>query len=344
MRKNLLCLIALLIVSIIGKSQEKPTEEFKPSGTGIGVVFFDYKYDLTKDAVQKSAYEISRAYLGYKYDFSKAVSGKVIFDMAYDATLKNYSVFLKNAQLDWAVLPMLKLSMGMIGLKHFDTQEKFMNNRYVMKTMIDNYGFGVAADLGLNVEIPVNDMFTFNLFAVNGEGFKSLQDKDGLHRFGGNVIAKPIDGLLLKLHYEMNEGKDHTAPTDTANISCLSAFVGYEVKDKFRLSIEYNKLNNGKDYKTYSDSYTLDGLSVFGAYDIDPKFEIFARYDLLESNIVGNAANEWNYNKDGSLVMAGVQYKIAKGVNISANYRTWMYKNTNINSTNGLYLNLGFVF
>ncbi len=322
--------------------------EFKPSGSGIGTVFFNYKYDLSKDIDRRSSFNLERAYLGYKYDFARNISGKVIFDVSYDPTVKSFTAFAKNAFLEWAINPKVKLSVGLIPIRHFELQEKVWGYRYIMKTFTDEYGMGTTADLGLGLELPVSEMLTFNAYIVNGEGFKSLQDDFGMHKFGANATLKPAEGLSFRVHYDMMATKDTLAITklvgDTTTISIFTAFAGYEVMDQFRIGVEYNLMNNGTTYRKWAEDYKLSGLSLFGTYIIDSQFEVFARYDYLTSNVIGNADDEWNYNGDGSLVMAGVQYKPIKGVNFALNYRTFMHKNSDIDAHTGLYLNLGLMF
>ncbi len=326
-------------------------DEFKPSGSAIGTVFFNYKYDLTTDVDKKSSFNLERAYLGYKYDFAKNLSGRVLFDVGYDGTTKAYTAFAKNAFLEWAMCPHFKLSAGLIPLKHFDLQEKAWGYRYIMKPVADEYGFGTTADLGVNAEIPVNDMLSFNAFVINGEGFKSIQDNFGFHKVGANVTVKPVDGLSFRLHYDMNPGKynaiippDTTESTIETTISVLSAFVGYEVKDVFRVGFDYNMMNNATNFKVPAEDYKLNAFSVFGAYIFNPNWEIFARYDNVTSNELEGATLPWNAN-DGSMVMGGIQYRPLKNINFALNYRTFMYKeDANRNNPSAIYLNLGMFF
>ena len=60
-------------------------------------------YDFSQNATKKSAFELTRSYLGYQYDFSKNISAKVIFDAGTDTGFSEYSILLKTAQLDWKV-------------------------------------------------------------------------------------------------------------------------------------------------------------------------------------------------------------------------------------------------
>lgn len=349
--------IAITLMMLISAFALKAQTEFKPGGSGIGTVFFNYKYDLTEDVTRASSFNLERAYLGYKYDFTQNLSGRVIFDMAYDPTVKSFTVFAKNAYLDWGLSPHFKLSFGLIPLRHFDYQDKFWGYRYIMKTFTDEYGMGTTADLGVNAEIPVNNILSFNVFAINGEGFRSLQDNFGMHKFGGNVTVKPVEGLSFRVHYDMMGNKYRLADTlpvqDTSTISVFTAFAGYEVKDLFRIGVEYNMMNNAYQFTKYADNRQLSGISIFGTYIINPKWEVFARYDMLTSNTPGGFEDPWNYAPskpkvtaytNGSMVMGGMQYKITKGVNVALNYRTYINDNEALTNPSAVYLNLGMGF
>ena len=53
---------------------------------------------------------------------------------------------------------------------------------------------------------------------------------------------------------------------------------------------------------------TLDGISVYAIYVINKKFEVFGRFDQLGSNTLPGETQKWNYDKNGNLIIAGVQY------------------------------------
>jgi hypothetical protein len=338
MRKLLFFTLFLLVCIFPVKAQD----EFKPGGKGTGTLFFNYHHDFTKETEQKNAFEIERAYLGYSYEFSKSISSRIVLDVGHDG--EAYTAFVKNAVLDWQLFPKLKFTAGIFTLKQFDTQERFWDYRYIMKSFDDQYGLGSSADLGVNLEFPINEMITINTFILNGEGYQSLQDINGTLRVGGNIIVKPVKGLTAKFYYDQMAGKDIVIPVDTTTISNISIFIGYEIKDKFRLGIEYNNLVDGKDYKTFAHGYKLGGTSIYGTYIISSKLELLARYDILKSNKIENTNEVWNLSGDGSMILGGIQYKPVKGVNLALNYRAWLYDKPDTPTDSEVYINIGINF
>ena len=313
-------------------------------GKVTGTVFFNYHRDMTKDALQKSAFEIDRAYLGYDYTFSDKFSAKVTLDVGKD-NVSDFTYYLKAAQLDYKAASWAKLSTGMIVLNQFSDQEKFWGYRYIYKSFQDQHSFGTSADLGFNSELSLHKTLKMNLFALNGEGYKKVQDLYGKYKIGGNLVFTPTEKITLKAYYSEQDSKKlvGTDVVENPKVSNLAFFAGFDMKT-FRVGGEYNIMNNGKKFTDAAEDHDLSGFSIYTTYVINKKVELFARYDKLESNKVGTAAANWNASKDGSALLAGIQFAPIKGVKSSLNYRSWNYELATAEDTSMLYLNLEFKF
>ncbi|MDA3842894.1 MAG: hypothetical protein PF588_00815 [Candidatus Kapabacteria bacterium] len=338
-------LIGTLTFGIVS-AEEK--DSFSPSGKPFAKIFMNYHYDMTADVDGASNFEIKRAYLGYKYSFSSDISAKITMDvgsnMGSNEEGSEYTAYLKAAQLDWKIVSPLKLSVGLIGLKQFNDQEKFWGYRFIYKSFQDQHKFGSSADLGANLEIAPMKMLKVNLLVVNGEGYKNVQDEYGTHRIGANVVATPLDGLTLKAYYDMMTAKEDngTEIVDSPTISNLSFFAGYKIKDAFRVGFEYNKLMNGKKYSSAAEDHELNGISAYATYIINKKFEVFGRFDQLSSNTLANADTEWNLEDNGNLILLGLQYSPVKGVKTALNFRTWMHADSDVDASSQIYLNFEY--
>lgn len=333
MKKQILFL-SLFFITIISFSQSTE-EDFKPNGEVQFKVFWNYHYDFSQNATKKSAFELTRSYLGYQYDFSKNISAKVIFDAGTDTGFSEYSILLKTAQLDWKVTEGVKLSMGLIGMKQFNDQEDFWNYRYIFKSFQDEHSYGPSADLGINAEFTVTKSLKANFLVSNGEGYKKLQDEDGNQKIGGSLVFQPIKGLTTKIYMESHP------TTDSKAITSLALFAGYKATD-WRLGAEYNKLNNGKKYSSPAVDHKLDGLSFYTTYVINKKFEIFSRYDQLSSNTLAGETIAWNDENDGSQIITGIQYAPVKGLKFSLNYQNFSFDNSTFDSKSLVFLNAEF--
>ena len=332
MKKQVL-LLSIALLSISAFAQD--SKEFKPNGKPHFNVFWNYHTDLSKDASQTSAFELKRSYLGYSYKFSEKISTKITFDVGNNSGGTAYTAFLKIAQLDWKVSSGVKLSMGVIGMKQFKTQESFWGYRYISKSFQDQYGLGSSADLGVNAEFKVSDNFKANVTISNGEGYKKIQDEDGKQKFGVELVYYPIKEITTKMYADTQavEGSDA--------VSALSFFAGYKGSN-FRLGAEYNTLSNGEKYSKPAQDHNLDGLSFYATYAFDKKWEAFARYDELSSNTLSGASQAWNMSKDGSQIIAGIQVTPLKGLKFSLNYQGFSFDDVALDNDSKVYISAEF--
>ena len=298
-------------------------------------VFWNYHYDYTENTEQVSAFELTRVYLGYKYKFDDKFSAKITYDIGKNDAGSNHTAFVKIAQLDYKINPSVKISMGLIEGKQYKDQENHWGYRYIYKMLQDEHKFGPSADLGINAEFKISKKLLANLFVVNGEGYKNLQDEDGNQRFGMSLIYNPLKKLTTKFYYDTH------ASENSKSLNNIAFFAGYKA-DSWRIGAEYNKMENGTNYKTAIDDHNLDGISFYGSYVFNNKVEIFARFDKISSNIITGQDNSWNYNKDGALMLFGAQYVAAKGVKFSVNSRNFNYINDDIEDSSFIYFNAEF--
>lgn len=342
----LLLATIFLPVSLFAQEESDAKDEFKPHGKAFGKVFFNYNYNFTEEATQRNTFALQRAYFGYKFNFSENISAKITLDGARTSAASSFTVFLKHAQLDWKVADPVKLSIGMIGLKQFDTQEKFWGYRYLFKSFQDEFALGTSADLGVNAEIKVFKNLKANVFLLNGEGYTRAQDINGRLKFGGNLIFTPVEGLILKGHYDIYGGKyqvNDSVSRDTVSVQTIAFFAGYKTK-KFRLGAEIDYQLDGKKYYQQAADHDILGMAVYGTYVINKKFEVFAEWLKFQTNKVGNAEESWNYGTDGNIIIAGLQFMPVKGVKMAANYRAFIYDDPNKNTGNYFFLNFEFAF
>ena len=295
-------------------------------------VYWNFNKDFTKDAPRKNAFEIKRAYFGYEYRINDNISSKVTFDVGKNSSGSDHTAFLKIAQLDWKIKNNLKLSIGMIGNKQFKFQESIWGYRYMYKTFQDENKFGSSADLGVNAEIKISEKINLNLFALNGEGYKNVQDDNGFIKIGGNLIYEFDNGFSAKIYY------DSQPSIENFNLVNTGYFIGYE-KEKTRIGLEYNEMLNGKTYKDPSKDHSLSGFSGYISQTLFKNATIFFRYDSLGSNILSGSSEPWNSREDGKLMIFGYEYVVTKGFKLNLNYRNYNYNDNSINNKSMVFIN-----
>ena len=115
------------------------------------LVFTNVNSTFNKNGNSK-AFEITRAYLGYEYFFSKNISTRINLDVGDPGVGKlQMTAYIKNAFVQYKNEG-LTARFGMFGVDQYNLQEKQWGYRYVYKSFQDAYNFGPSADLGAGFE------------------------------------------------------------------------------------------------------------------------------------------------------------------------------------------------
>jgi hypothetical protein len=340
MKKFLISSMAIILLSLNMMAQNSGIvkDGFKPSGKPIVTIFSDFtNTTTTTNSVSKTnnAFEISRAYLGYGYNFSPDFSAKIVFDVSSTPNLapSAFTAFLKNAYAEYAH-GIVKADLGLIGTSMFGLQESIWGKRYYYKQFQDQYGFESSADLGAKVNLQFIPELSLDVAVYNGEGYKQTQI-DSTFKFAVGLTAQPIKNVYARVYYDIKDKQSYA--TSKVAQSSFNVFVGYK-GDAGTLMAEYTLQNGNKNISGHNWS----GLSVYGVLPLNKQFSVLARFDDLMSDKIGTATTGWNTSTDGQVYMAGIEYAPVKGVQITPNYRySSLTSGTTASSIN---LNLGISF
>ena len=351
-RISITCKVFLTLAMIAYAAPLYAGEEGEAKVTG--KIFTQLYYDLTDDSTitKKSAVELTRAYLGGKYTLNDQFTINLILDVERlneltdvtytldTATMKLtkkatknelYEAFLKNAYLEWkGLIPITTLNLGVIGGIAFGPQEKFWGYRYIYKSFMDQNKYAQSADLGLSAKVKVSDFIAVNAAVTQGEGYKKPQDAYGQYQTGLGLEINPLKGLQAYLYGDIMPVK--TPGTDSASVVTATAFVGYEMKDKGKVGVEYVMQGNRGGF----DSCDVSGISAYVSTVVLKPVEIFARVDVAQSN------NDWNILSDGQTIIGGVHYSPVKNVKTALDVQTFMPAITGAKRQNKVFLNTEF--
>ena len=327
----------LFFVFILMQPQLWAQEEFKPSGNGTGKVFSNFYYVFGDN---QAAFELQRAYLGYKYNLSEDFSTNITFDVGKPEIQLNDSVKL-NTSLDFTAYVKtaslaykkgnLKIDAGMVSLVQMNLQEQYWSRRYIYKSFQDWSGMGTTADLGAVITYKFADFLSADLTVRNGEGYKKLESDNALRSAIGITFTPAIKGLVIRGFYDYIEKKEAQYT--------IAHFIGYQ-NDKMSVGAEYNIQLNSGDTK----DKTLMGVSVYGGYSLTEKLELFARYDNMSSNKLEGATENWNLGKDGSLIISGLQFSPVKKVQLALDYQGFLPSDKSKDTSNIVFFNLQFSY
>ncbi len=297
--------LTAILITCLGLSLIAQNNNDEPKGKAIIQVFGNFHSGFGAENDNRG-FELDRSYLGYQYTLGKGLQVKAVMDIGQSNNVEDYQriAYIKNAQISWNT-EKWSLEGGLISTTQFKVQEKFWGYRYIMKSFQDEYKFGSSADLGISATYNVNKWFSVDAIIVNGEGYKKVQQNDGL-LYGFGTTFTPIKDVTIRLYCSLNEAADKSAD-DSYN---YATFIGY-THNKFSIGAEYNI------YQNYGNTKDADlyGLSVYTTAKLSKAIDLFARYDNLSSK------DDWNLTKDESATIIGAQFKVGKYVKISPNFR-----------------------
>jgi len=351
MKRIKLFAVIVLVFSgtvVIGqsKSEEKKNPTWLEKGNVFGKVFANF-HTSTTDFGNANVLAIDRAYFGYKTKIDEHFSAAVKLDVGAiddednDIGIKRY-MYLKDAYVQYKV-GNLTLKGGLAGTFQFKAQEKFWGYRYVYKSFQDAYKFGSSADIGIYASYKFTDFLTVNYAVMNGEGYGKVQN-DSVFKHALGLAVKPVDFLTITAYSDVLD------LADSARQITASFFVGAKF-DKVSIGAEYNYQMNNK----VKADHDFSGISVYGTYKVMDKLKVLGRFDHLsssefeeevvdDSGVTTTEMLAWNNSKDGSFIIAGLEYSPTKKVNLALNYQHKIQASKDNDDTGFLYLNLQFAF
>jgi hypothetical protein len=327
-RISITFMLMFLVATMFGQSA-KTSNDFKPSGAPIVDIYTDFHTNFSNGG-SASQFEIGRAYFGYGYKFSPYFSTQVKLDVGNPGVGGlQMTAYLKAAEVTYN-RDGFKAQFGLIGTSAFGMIEHDWQNRYLFKTLQDNNGFNPSADLGVLLSYKFAPFISADISMFNGEGYKHLQ-ADSTFKYAFGVTLTPVKGLNIRGYYDVM--------TKTASQQTVSLFANY-VSGGFSIAAEYDKqVNHGMvSGKNYS------GVSFFANYRFNKSVKIFGRYDNVTSATMTGQADPWNYKKDGSYVIAGVELNPVKNIRVSPNLQVWSPKVSSQHSLTAAYLSMEFKF
>jgi len=326
--KKLNVLLLLLLIPLLIIAQEKKEEKKESKGKLYGKVFANFHKSIT-DADHNSAFELKRAYFGYKYDFSEGWGANIKLDVATGSSEPYQFMYVKNAYVKYKA-EKFNVRFGLADSYTFKVQEKFWGYRYIYKSFMDANKFGNSSDLGVYADYKITDFLSIDASMMNGEGYKKIQ-ADLYYRSSLGISAN-YNGLITRVY------ADYTN-TETKETN-VGAFLGYKFKKLLRIGTEFAYSANNKS----ADGKDKYGYSVYSTFNINKKINLFGRYDNLMSNTLTGATDPWNKKKNGSAVIAGIEYRPIKKVNLALNYQGEIPEDKTAETESTLYFNVQVSF
>ncbi len=275
-------------------------------------------------------YDVKRVYFQVDKKFNDIYSAQLQTDVSpvnqTSGSISGQSLYVKKAFFKASFTPAFEVSLGSNEMPWVPYAESIYGNRYLENTLLEqnNVGnrgtFGTSADWGVHVGGKLNDIFSYQVSAINGKGYRdSSRSKtmDVEARLSAKVDQwnLAVGGYTGKRGASVYSGTTLTATPHTAQrFDALAAFVG----DRVKFGAEYF---SATDWATSSITDTTaahtagdkaNGTAIFGSYRLTPEYMLFARYDDVKPN---TSTKPWN--KD-AYYNFGVQTSPLKGITLSA--------------------------
>ena len=154
--KNILLFIAVLFLSQVQASNFS------------GVSYFDFSY-VDK---QGGVFNMTRTHLKYANKLSHNMDYNIVLDVERESDDSSLSVYLSNAELRMQLFVEASISLGLIKMNMFDTQEETWGHRYISKSAMELYNFSASDDFGVGFYYRLGNL-NFSALLTNGEGYNS---------------------------------------------------------------------------------------------------------------------------------------------------------------------------
>ena len=279
----------------------------------VAEIFTNFHYNLNSDSTT-SGFDIKRAYLGYSYSVDEHFSGTLVVDignpedLAHGSVSKRYASF-REASINYED-EKLSISLGIVSTKIFAFQQRFWGKRYIAKPFQGLNGYGNVADLGVIATYTVSENFEFDLSLMNGKGHSDLQLDNSLKAQAG-IIFSPLKHLYFRGY------ADYMRRNDVSQVT-LVGFCGFKT-ERFYTGAELSYKSN----LDLTESHNAWGFSSTSGVNIARRTEYFFRYDYSTSVIPAGELVQWNYLKDGSTMITGIQYTFNRNLKMALDYQSF---------------------
>jgi hypothetical protein len=330
--KDIKSLLLILLLALSTSFAQEVKDKVKLSG----LMFGDYYYNIdNSDGAKKdlNGFQFRRIYI--TADYAVADNFDARFRLESDQSANSNTaggkigVMVKDAYIKWkGVFTGSDLTFGVSPTPAFDIAEAAWGYRSVEKTIMDYNGIVSSRDLGVDLRGKITESGSVNYWVKIANNSGNASETDKYKRYYALVQVKPAEGFQATGYFDyaskaqVTDKFDKSLKSNDAVVAGL--FLNYQLKSDFAVGFEgftrsiqngYNQANSTTALKNQS---TL-GLSFWAWASLTEKIRVVARYDNYDPNT--------DKDNDGtSLIVAGLDFKVAKNVSIIPNIEVLTYQ------------------
>jgi hypothetical protein len=330
-----LALALALTPAMSASSFAQSSESDYPKGKISGYFFLDAYYNAAGDSSgigtkqgidgkgnigkDLNGFLLRRAYFQHDADLSPKFSTRFRLEADSKSLTSDgkIGVAVKNAYVEAkSVVPRGDFYMGVLSTPTFDNSEGFWAYRSIEKTLLDFFGFGKSADVGVAMKGWFDPSKKIGYSAMIGNGNGQAAETNRYKKFMLAVPTSLAKGLKFEPYV------DYEPKAGMSDVATYKLFAGYE-HDKGAIGGEVvNQIKHDARYDAGKGTYvnaSVVGYSLFVRYMAQEKLGAYARFDGYEPD----SRNADRY--DTRLWMAGLDWQPYKDVHILPNLEGAQY-------------------
>ncbi len=334
MKKNLISLLFFVsLLSLLG--QASFAQDIKDRIKVGGLMFADYFFNIDNvdgNVKNVNGFQFRRIYL--TTDISVAENFDSRFRLETDQSTNSNTasgklgVMVKDAYLKWkGIFSGSDLVFGISPTPAFDVSEAAWSYRSLEKTIMDLNGIVGSRDFGVDLKGKITDAGSVNYWVKIANNSSNGPETDKHKRYYALVQVKPADGFQATLYYDYASLVDVTDNIDKTSkpnsVYVVALFLNYQQKSDFALGFEGFTRSWANKYRPTLTSVLNDqntmGLSFWAWVSVTENLRLVGRYDSFDPN------SDIDNDKVG-LIIAGLDYKVAKNVSIIPNVEITSYQ------------------
>jgi hypothetical protein len=303
-------------------------------GKAVAEIFADFHVNLN-DTSKTTGFGVNRAYFGYNYIADEHFSASIMInlgtpdDITAGSVRRRYAYF-REASIIWSN-EKLRMAFGLTDTRLFKYQQRFWGKRYLANTYQSLNGYGYVADLGFALDYKFNDFISGDITVMNGEGYLELQLDNGVRSSLGLTIT-PNNNFAFRLYGDYERKPDADQITGILFAGFKNELINFGAEASLKTNMDEISGHHGW------------GLSATGGINFTPKNEVFVRYDFSSSVIPDNETEHWNYQRDGTFLIFGVQHTFTPNIKLALDFQGRAPYDEGSQNSNLIYLNALFKF
>lgn len=324
MKRFFLLFTLMLSFTAVSFSQDVK-DKFKLSG----LMFGDYFYNVNNvdgNQVNMNGFQFRRIYITTDYTVAEDFEARFRLESDQSASSNTaggkLGVMVKDAYLKWkGIFSGSDMIFGLSPTPAFDISEAAWGYRSLEKTIMDLNGIVSSRDLGIDLKGKITENGSVNYWAKIGNNNGNAPENNKYKRYYALLQFKPVEGFQATVYGDYAAQPDikdananNTFKSNDAMV--VSLFLNYQMKNDFAIGFEGFSRTIQNNYKATATTPLANqnslGLSFWAWASLSEKFRLVARYDNYDPNTD-------NDNDATSLLIAGLDYRVAKNVSIIPN-------------------------